>query len=145
MVDDMCWLLSCDRYCPAYINIVYDQHNYLASVFFPFYKETRRRSREDRQFLLNSTQLWVMELVCIPNSWLQAFTLTIKEKEGLFFFWFLGPHSWHMKVARIEVKLELQLPAYNVGSEPRLWPTTQRGIPSPTEQGQELKPQPHGS
>ena len=30
----------------------------------------------------------------------------------LFFFFFLGPHLWHMKVPRLGVKSELQLPAY---------------------------------
>ena len=28
-----------------------------------------------------------------------------------FFFCFLGPYLWHMKVPRLGVKLELQLPA----------------------------------
>ena len=29
-----------------------------------------------------------------------------------FFFFFLGPHQWHMEVPRLGVKSELQLPAY---------------------------------
>ena len=29
-----------------------------------------------------------------------------------FFFYFLGPHSWHMEVPRLGVDLELQLPAH---------------------------------
>ena len=29
-----------------------------------------------------------------------------------FFFCFLGPHPHHMEVPKLEVKLELQLPAY---------------------------------
>ena len=27
-------------------------------------------------------------------------------------FWFLGPHLWHVKVPRLGIKVELQLPAY---------------------------------
>ena len=54
------------------------------------------------------------------------------EQEGelclimrLFFFFFLGPHPWHMEVPRLSTELELQLPAYataaeNATSEPRL-------------------------
>ena len=30
----------------------------------------------------------------------------------LYFFVFLGPHSWHLEVPRLGVKSELQLPAY---------------------------------
>ena len=29
-----------------------------------------------------------------------------------FFFYFLGPHLWHMEVPGLGVELELQLPAY---------------------------------
>ena len=77
----------------------------------------------------------------------------------LFFFFFLGPHLRHMEVPRLEVQLELQLPAYttatatqdpshvcnlhhshsNSGSKPRLQPTPQLMATldrSPTEQGQ---------
>ena len=35
-----------------------------------------------------------------------------KDCSKLFFFCFLGPHSWHMEVSRLGVELELQLPAY---------------------------------
>ena len=56
----------------------------------------------------------------------------------LFFFCFLRPHMWHMEVPRLEVKSELQLPAYttansNAGSELHLQPTSsqQRWIPNP--------------
>ena len=33
----------------------------------------------------------------------------------LFVFVFLGLHLWHMEVPRLEVKMELQLPAYTTG------------------------------
>ena len=32
--------------------------------------------------------------------------------DQFFFFFLLGPHLWHTKVPRLEVTLELQLPAY---------------------------------
>ena len=32
------------------------------------------------------------------------------------FFVFLGPHPWHMEVPRLEVELELQLPAYTTAT-----------------------------
>ena len=35
----------------------------------------------------------------------------------LFFFFFLGPHPWHMEVARLGVKSELQLPVYATATE----------------------------
>ena len=39
--------------------------------------------------------------------------LIIKQKKIFFFFWFfLGPHPWHMEVPRLGVSLELQLQAY---------------------------------
>ena len=59
-----------------------------------------------------------------------------------FVFCFLGPHPWHMEVPRLEVELELQLPAYttatakphNTGSEPHLQPAPQlMPDPQPTE------------
>ena len=34
----------------------------------------------------------------------------------LFFFSFLGPHPWHMKVSRLEVESEPQLPAYTTAT-----------------------------
>ena len=34
-----------------------------------------------------------------------------KQVIFLYFFVFLGPHSWHMEVPRLGVELELQLPA----------------------------------
>ena len=30
----------------------------------------------------------------------------------LFIYCFLGPHAWHMEIPRLEVKLEVWLPAY---------------------------------
>ena len=33
-----------------------------------------------------------------------------------FFFFFLGPHPQHLEVLRLEVKLELQLPAYTTAT-----------------------------
>ena len=57
-----------------------------------------------------------------------------KKKEdvqnGIFFFWsfFLGPHQWHMVAPRLEVKLELQLPACTtataVSNLSRVWTYT---------------------
>ena len=41
--------------------------------------------------------------------------ITGKEQYNLpffFFFAFLGPHMWHMKIPRLGVHLELQLPGY---------------------------------
>ena len=35
-----------------------------------------------------------------------------KKKKSSLFFVFLGPHPQHMEVPRLEVKSELQLPAY---------------------------------
>ena len=34
------------------------------------------------------------------------------------FFWvfFLGPHPWHMEVPRLELKSELQVPAYTTAT-----------------------------
>ena len=34
-----------------------------------------------------------------------------------FFFFFSGPHPWHMGVPRLAVALELQLPAYTTATE----------------------------
>ena len=48
-----------------------------------------------------------------------------------FFFAFLGLHSWHMEVPKLQVKLELQparlylTPHSNVGSKPHLQPMPQ--------------------
>ena len=36
-----------------------------------------------------------------------------------FFLIFLGAHLWHVEVPRLEVELELQLPAYNTA--PATW------------------------
>ena len=35
---------------------------------------------------------------------------------SLFFFLNLGPHLWPMKVSRLKVKMELQLPAYDTAT-----------------------------
>ena len=62
---------------------------------------------------------------------------------------FLGLYPWHLEVPRLGVKSELQLPAYNnAGSELCLGPTswlTAMPDPQPTELGQGLNLQPHGS
>ena len=66
---------------------------------------------------------------------------------------FLGLFLWHMEVPRLGVELELQTSVLhqnhsNAGSEPCLQPTPQlTATPDrqPTEQGQGLNPQPHGS
>ena len=43
---------------------------------------------------------------------LKKFSLKYKiKKQVLFFFFFLGPHLWHMEVPRLGVELELQLQA----------------------------------
>ena len=48
------------------------------------------------------------------------FSLNICPGVGLldhiFFFFFLGPHLWHMEIPRLGVKLELQLPAYTTAT-----------------------------
>ena len=42
------------------------------------------------------------------------------EGNNLFIiFIFLGPHLWHMEVPRLEVQLELQLPAYATATATR--------------------------
>ena len=33
-----------------------------------------------------------------------------------YFFFFLGPHPWHMEVPRLGVKVELQMPAYSTAT-----------------------------
>ena len=36
--------------------------------------------------------------------------------DSFFFFFFKGPHLWHMDVSRLGVKSELQLPAYTAAT-----------------------------
>ena len=54
----------------------------------------------------------------VPNMlWqrLNAASIAKKPKGNMqdyFFFFFLGLHLWHMKVHRLGVELEVQLPAY---------------------------------
>ena len=36
-----------------------------------------------------------------------------------FFFFFLGPHLWHMEVPRLGLESELQLPAYTTATATR--------------------------
>ena len=43
--------------------------------------------------------------------------LSVKLKGGLFFWSFLGLPLWHMEVPRLEVKSELQLPAYTTARD----------------------------
>ena len=38
--------------------------------------------------------------------------LSVRDQRVIFFFFFLGPHLWHMEVPRLGVKLGPQLPAY---------------------------------
>ena len=60
----------------------------------------------------------------------------------------LGSHLWHMEILIGNVAAGLRQSHSNVGSEPRLQPTPQLTAtpdPQPTEQGQGLNLQPHGS
>ena len=43
--------------------------------------------------------------------------IILAEVLGLFFFFFLGPHPWHMEVPKLGVKSELQLMAYTTATE----------------------------
>ena len=50
------------------------------------------------------TQLWVGWVIGdfpLPDVW---------NLKNFFFFFFLGPHLWHMEVPRLGVKLDPQLP-----------------------------------
>ena len=49
------------------------------------------------------------------HGWLYTY-LTAFPIYSFFFFFFLGPHLWHMEVPRLGVKLELQLPAYTTAT-----------------------------
>ena len=68
------------------------------------------------------------------------------------FFFFLGPHPWHMEVPRLGVELKLQVLAYAIITATpypatSVTYTTVHATPDPypTEQGQRSNPQPHGS
>ena len=54
--------------------------------------------------------------ICYINqglpSWLTGFSLQGSEEGFLFYLCFLGPHLQHMKVPRLRVESELQLPPY---------------------------------
>ena len=75
----------------------------------------------------------------------------LKLLENWILFFFIGPHSRHMKVPRLGVELELQWPASAtataIEAELCLWPTLQLTVtlgPQPTEQGQGWNLHPHG-
>ena len=57
---------------------------------------------------LHSTQIWINTDIIYSVS---LIIYSISLRNSIFFF-FLGPHSWHMEVPRLGIKLELQLPAY---------------------------------
>ena len=69
-----------------------------------------------------------------------------------FFFFFLGPHPWHMEVPRLEVKSELQLPANTTATAMRdlslvcdLYHSSQRcGILNPLSRAGDQNLHPHG-
>ena len=54
-------------------------------------------------FLIEPTSSWIIDLL-------------IAERWELLIFVFLGPHTQHMEVPRLGVKLELQLPAYTTAT-----------------------------
>ena len=72
----------------------------------------------------------------------------------IFYFLFLGPHSWHVGVPRIRVESQLQPLAYTTAT--RTWDfscicnlhyssrLTAVPDPRPTEQSEGLNPYPHG-
>ena len=51
------------------------------------------------------------------KSWTLNMNKLMTKYNTFFFFCFLlGPHLWHMEVPRLEVELELQLPAYTTAT-----------------------------
>ena len=66
------------------------------------------------------------------------------------FFFFKGPHLWHMEAPRLGVESGLQLPAYTTAKpDPSCvcdlhWQLMAMPNPQPTEQGQGSNPHPHG-
>ena len=47
---------------------------------------------------------------------LEVYPCYQKRQESMSFFFFLGPHLWHMEVPRLGVQSELQLPAYTTAT-----------------------------
>ena len=47
---------------------------------------------------------------------LKTMNLDERYTGELFFFFFLGPHLWHMKVPRLGLESQLQLPAYTTAT-----------------------------
>ena len=50
------------------------------------------------------------------DAWMTLHLFNCLSHIFLLFFFFLGPHLWHMEVPRLGVKLELQLPAYTTAT-----------------------------
>ena len=67
-----------------------------------------------------------------------------KQTPFFFSFFFLVPHTRHMEVPRLGVKLELQLPAYTTAIVTQDLAIATQDPACTTEQGQGLNPHPHG-
>ena len=73
-------------------------------------------------FFSSVTSVWFFIMFSISFCWnyhfVQLFRLCFPDLSEHFndllmtFFFFLGPHLWHMEVPKIGIKSELQLPAY---------------------------------
>ena len=61
----------------------------------------------------NKDQYFVVDLWMIRGAVATSFLF----KSFFFFFSFLGPHLWHMKVLRLGVELELQLSAHTTAMQ----------------------------
>ena len=71
-------------------------------------------------FLIHSVHLNLLVLSRWFKMWLVVFYLKRYKYHvplSQFFFFFLGPHLWHMEVSRLGVKSELQMPAYTTATK----------------------------
>ena len=69
--------------------------------------------------LINSKEYWRMRFLYLSDihkfkNWSCEYQTS--QNSCLFFFVFLGPHVHQIEVSRLGLKLELQLPAYTIGT-----------------------------
>ena len=85
-------------------------------------KVTRREERNKGIIKQPENNEWNVSSKSMPiNNFFQVWMGKILQSKDIEFWWidfffFLGPHPWHMEVPRLEIELELYLPAYTTAT-----------------------------